>query len=139
MKVRTGFVSNSSSSSFCIIGQQVDNDKPLVVDKRIKYMIQSDTDEFCGDSGAILIWVDSKFAEWLNSEESEGAKAIMQWDDCKIYKIIVSDERDCALTADDVDKLAKAVREAPTYIKSGECDQHSINSPEELAELLENR
>jgi hypothetical protein len=37
MKIRTGFVSNSSSSSFCIFGADIDNDAYDKADAKIKY------------------------------------------------------------------------------------------------------
>lgn len=139
MKIRTGFVSNSSSSSFCIIGQQVDNDKPLIVDKKVKYMIHSGTEEFCGDSGAILVWVDHKFAEWLNSPESAHAKEVMDWGNCKIYRLIIEDSTQRALTVDEAEAILAAVKQNPVYVKSGECDQHGIYDSTDLKELIGNR
>lgn len=64
MKIRTGFVSNSSSSSFCILGVTTDE-----IEKQVTLVDENfDWYERCND--------DLEFENWISEYESGGAVGI---------------------------------------------------------------
>lgn len=73
MKIRSGFVSNSSSSSFVIIGKRLDSIKSITKSDLKRYKeIVAFPDDLYGDEGTVLLHISD--AAMLDSVQKNAAK-----------------------------------------------------------------
>ena len=139
MKERNGWVSNSSSSSFCFIGYDIPKGEKL--NPKHTYYIRIDHAIFEGESGIRWIVVspkeDSKFADWFNTKGKKYLVDKLEDPDITVYRVIKdTGSEDCRdiLSKDDIKKLSEV--DVELTIHYGECDQHFICDHKDLEEEI---
>jgi hypothetical protein len=120
MKIRNGFVSNSSSSSFCLIGKEL-HTLPIKIDKDEIYATSSDL----GCEGRCIFPLDQEMLDYLL--ENKDSEDFPEFD----YYIAYLTSYDETTIKEDI-TLTKG-----TKIFNFEADNHSPSNLTELKELID--
>ena len=130
MKIRNGFVSNSSSSSFFFMGVKLNDVKQF--DPKLHYHVIDCECEY--ENGPVVINIDKPLIKAINANP----EYIKYLNKCDIYEVLVDDAD--ILTDEMISKLANAREQGKIiYIKSGTCDQNApydVNSFEEHMDYI---
>jgi hypothetical protein len=127
MKIRNGFVSNSSSSSFILIGEEINEGEINFSNlKKDEYYIVKINDYF--EYGCGFMELNDEILNFLkdNREEEKISEFI---DNCTFYK---ADYFDYEVDGYGIYKDFKGKK-----LWSGYCDQHCIECLEELKEIID--
>lgn len=126
MKIRNGFVSNSSSSSFVIIGNIVklkDVDANDLKNKQYTYIAQTG---LYGESGVVFTDIDSEKTLDILKKADDGEYDTLE-SEIRVYKAYFNSYGDGCFGELDVKNLPKKV-----MVYGGECDQWSPMGAKEL-------
>lgn len=130
MKIRNGYVSNSSSSSFCIVGKEIDNPLERIKDGKKVWIIV----ENGGNSGECEDW-----AMELNLETFEILKKSKWYKSHQEYSVFIEANDNAVVEWDsnEGDNVLKVEKDIDECVFAFNRDYSSPDNKKELIDFLE--